>query len=78
MKKYNFYFYFLSIYVFFLLCFTIFNYQTISEWALVEILINYQGGFVRRGLLGEINFINKDLFDSITLFCQLLLLVFFI
>ena len=45
--------------MFFLLCFSIFNYQAISEWALVEILINYQGGFVRRGLLGEINFINK-------------------
>ena len=64
MKKYNFYFYFLSFYVFFILCFTIFNYQTISEWALVEILINYQGGFVRRGLIGEIDFISKELFDS--------------
>ena len=64
MKKYNFYFYFLSFYVFFVLCFTIFNYKNISEWSLIEILINYQGGFVRRGLLGEINFISKDFFNS--------------
>ena len=77
MKKYNFYFYFLSIYVFFLLCFTIFNYQTISEWALVEILINYQGGFVRRGLLGEINFINKDLFDSYYPILPIIIIGFF-
>jgi hypothetical protein len=34
----------------------IINYsKIINEWSLVELLINYQGGFVRRGLLGELN-----------------------
>ena len=37
---------------------TVGNDSTISEW-----LINYQGGFTRRGLIGEISFIIADLFD---------------
>ena len=28
----------------------------ISDWSLTELLINYQGGFVRRGIFGEIVF----------------------
>lgn len=77
MKKYNFYFYFLSFYVFSILCFTIFNYKNISEWALIEILINYQGGFVRRGLLGEINFISKDFFNSYYPILPIIIIGFF-
>ena len=34
------------------------NDSTISEW-----LINYQGGFTRRGLIGEICFVVADFFD---------------
>ena len=56
-KKFNFYF---KYYLFFILTLAIIflfikhdvgNDSTISEW-----LINYQGGFVRRGLPGEIFF----------------------
>jgi hypothetical protein len=60
MNKQKLYFTLLTIYVLILIIFSLFNYQNISEWALVEILINYQGGFVRRGLLGEINYLFKD------------------
>ena len=28
----------------------------INDWPLTELLINYQGGFVRRGIFGEIVF----------------------
>ena len=64
MKKENILFYSLAAYVFLLIIFSLINYNNITEWALVELLINYQGGFVRRGLLGELNFITKDIFSS--------------
>ena len=51
--------------VLFLFTFSIFNYEkNFTNYVFVENLINYQGGFVRRGLIGEIDFISKELFDS--------------
>ena len=46
-----------------LYCAYIINYsKIINDWSLVELLINYQGGFVRRGLFGELNlFFEKSL-----------------
>lgn len=63
-KKVNFYF---STYLFVLFFFGLFflyikhnvgNDTSISEW-----LINYQGGFVRRGIIGEISFHIANFFD---------------
>lgn len=30
--------------------------KIISDWVIADLLINYQGGFVRRGLLGQLNY----------------------
>ena len=38
----------------------------VSNYSLSELLINYQGGFVRRGLLGEIAFNSNDPVQTIT------------
>ena len=58
-------------------------YKEYSGWQYVDWLINYQGGFVRRGLIGEFlfqihNFINLDLDILIfTFVCLLYLIVSF-
>ena len=49
-------------------------YTEYSAWQYVDWLINYQGGFVRRGLIGEFlfqihNIINIDLDILIFYFC---------
>ena len=52
------------------------NYHRYEDWQISEFLINYQGGFVRRGLTGEIllfftkNF-NIDIIWTIKIFCLL-------
>ena len=69
MKNLNFNFY-LKIYLITLLIFAIFffiqKYNNLVEWTISEWLINYQGGFTRRGFLGEIIFqLNK--FSTLTI-----------
>ncbi len=63
-KKFNYYF---AIYILSIICFAIFwlylkhtvgNDSTISEW-----MLNYQGGFTRRGLPGEIAFHIANFFE---------------
>ena len=65
-QKFNF---FLKIYLFTLFFFAIFfflqKYNNLVEWTISEWLINYQGGFTRRGLIGEIVF-QFSTFFSIT------------
>ena len=63
-KKFNDIFLFFVSFIFLITVFNLYqkhlvtNDSTISEW-----LINYQGGFTRRGLIGEICFIIADFFD---------------
>ena len=63
-KKFNNFFLIFCIFIFFTSTYWLYqkhlvgNDSTISEW-----LINYQGGFTRRGLIGEICFILADYFD---------------
>ena len=63
-KKFNDIFLFFVSFIFLITIFNLYqkhlvtNDSTISEW-----LINYQGGFTRRGLIGEICFIIADFFD---------------
>jgi len=78
---------FLSIYLIILFCFSVFflnekhivgNDSTISEW-----LINYEGGFTKRGLIGQISiylsyFFKINLRESILIIQILLLLSYFI
>ena len=78
---------FLSIYLITLFCFSVFflnekhivgNDSTISEW-----LINYEGGFTKRGLIGQIAiyfayFLKTNLRDSILIMQILLVLTYFI
>jgi uncharacterized membrane protein len=47
----------------------------ISSWSLTELLVNYQGGFVRRGIFGELVFNTSNPIYYATLF-QKLALVF--
>ena len=49
------------------------NDSTISEW-----IINYQGGFTRRGLPGEIAFNIAQIFDLKLRFVILLMKIFFL
>jgi len=49
----------------------------ISDWSLTELLINYQGGFVRRGIFGEIVFHTANPIYTVTLL-QKFALVFFL
>lgn len=46
----------------------------ISSWSLTELLINYQGGFVRRGIFGELVFNTSNAIYFATLFQKLALL----
>tara|TARA_B100000579_G_scaffold146030_1_gene118463 strand:+ start:1042 stop:2214 length:1173 start_codon:yes stop_codon:yes gene_type:complete len=59
MRKYDFNFYF-KIYLTVLYLFAVFfffqKYNNNVEWTISEWLINYQGGFTRRGLIGELVF----------------------
>ena len=78
---------FLLIYLIVLFCFSVFflyekhnvgNDSTISEW-----LINYEGGFTKRGLIGQIAiyfayFLKTNLRDSILIMQILLVLTYFI
>ena len=63
-KKFNNFFLIFCIFIFSLSTYWLYqkhligNDSTISEW-----LINYQGGFTRRGLIGEICFRLADYFD---------------
>ena len=41
----------------------IFDKYSFSSWQISEFLINYEGGFVRRGLIGQFFFILKDLIN---------------
>ncbi len=55
-------------------------YTEYSAWQYVDWIINYQGGFVRRGLIGEFlfqihNFINLDLDILVFIFVSLLYLI---
>ena len=66
-KTFNFY---LKIYLLILFLFVNFfffqKYNNLTEWTISEWLINYQGGFTRRGLIGEIAFHFSELL-SITI-----------
>ena len=46
----------------------------ISSWSLTELLINYQGGFVRRGIFGELVFNTSNAIYFATLFQKFALL----
>jgi len=46
----------------------------ISSWSLTELLINYQGGFVRRGIFGELVFNTSNSIYFATLFQKIALL----
>lgn len=57
------------------------NFIDIHPWAFQELLINYQGGFVRRGLIGNlIYFFDNDgvLFDTLYIFVFINFLIFVI
>ncbi len=81
--NYNFY---LKLYLFLLFLFATYfffqKYNNTVEWTISEWLINYQGGFTRRGLLGEIifqlsKFINLTIRETILLFQILSYLLYF-
>jgi hypothetical protein len=75
--------YYLSILLFFSIIYlyekhNVGNDSTISEW-----LINYSGGFTRRGIIGQISiyfakYFNLNLRDSILIFQILILMIYFI
>ena len=57
MTKLNFNFYLKFIFYYFFLLYSFSQkYNNSVEWTISEWLINYQGGFTRRGLLGELIF----------------------
>ena len=83
-KDFNkFFSYYLSILLLFGIFFlyekhTVGNDSTISEW-----IINYQGGFTKRGIIGQLsiyitNFFKLDLRDVILIFQIFILTVYFI
>lgn len=81
------FFYFLFITsLFFIFLSKLFNGYEKESWQITELLINYQGGFVRRGLLGEGLLILYNTFGLnpyytiivICLLCFFLVLIFFI
>ena len=52
--------------------------KIISDWVVVDLLINYEGGFVRRGLLGQLNlFFEKELNFSNLLFSIIIISVIY-
>ena len=48
--------------------------KIIADWVVADLLINYEGGFVRRGLLGQLNYF----FETKLKFSNLSFLIFFI
>lgn len=50
----------------------------INDWSLTELLINYQGGFVRRGIFGELVFHTANPIYSTTLLQKFALIFFLI
>ena len=45
--------------------------RTMTGWGLSEFLINYEGGFVRRGLVGQIAYLTGDPFFYVNIFQKL-------
>ena len=85
MNSLNFNFY-LRLYLIILFIFATFfffqKYNNTVEWTISEWLINYQGGFTRRGLLGEVifqlnKFTNLTIRETILLFQILSYLIYF-
>ena len=85
MNSLNFNFY-LRLYLIILFLFATFfffqKYNNTVEWTISEWLINYQGGFTRRGFLGEVifqlnKFTNLTLRETILLFQILSYLIYF-
>jgi hypothetical protein len=86
-RKFNFYFQIFLIYLLLLGTFYLFQkYNNPIEYTISEWLINYQGGFTRRGLLGEIihqlskffNFTHRELIliTQVTMLCVYFVLIF--
>ncbi len=50
----------------------------ITDWPLTELLINYQGGFVRRGIFGEIVFQTSNAIYYTTLLQKIALVLLLI
>ena len=50
----------------------------ITNWSLTELLINYQGGFVRRGIFGEIVFQTSNAIYFTTLLQKIALVLLLI
>ena len=74
--------YFLQIFFIFLSLFSIFklydNAINLDAWQYGEWLINYQHGFVRRGLIGEIIFLISDFFNiNIQIIFLLIISIFY-
>ena len=82
--KFNQYFKFYLFILFFFACFFLYQkYNNFAEWTISEWLINYQGGFTRRGLIGEIVFQFSKIFsttprETILIFQIISYLVYFI
>ena len=82
--KFNQYFKLYLFILFFFACFFLYQkYNNLSEWTISEWLINYQGGFTRRGLIGEIVFQFSKIFsttlrETILIFQIISYLVYFI
>ena len=80
MKNYTLNLY-LKIYLIILYLFAVFfffqKYNNYVEWTISEWLINYQGGFTRRGLPGEIAFHIAQIFEFKLRFVILLMQIFF-
>ena len=82
--KFNQYFKFYLFILFFFACFFLYQkYNNLAEWTISEWLINYQGGFTRRGLIGEIVFQFSKIFsttprETILIFQIISYLVYFV
>lgn len=50
--------------------------KIISDWVAVDLLINYEGGFVRRGLLGQINLFFETKLNFFNLFFSIVIIFF--
>ena len=75
------YFIILSVFIFQIIKFYSF-YSEYSSWQYVEWLINYQGGFVRRGFIGEIlfqlnNFLKIDILHLVFFLNLITILIYF-
>lgn len=68
----------IMIMIFSFLAFGKMNANDISGWGIGELLINYEGGFVRRGLLGQIAFETLDPVFFVTKVQKLVVGIFFV